>query len=164
MRRVPVHSVTSLLKRGSRSLDGPACLPACLQVARSHTCERPLYLRFKRGPFYVVVTLHLIVFLSRSLSRRRRPSATYLATSLFAPSRSPCHAIAHALVIFSVFLFTSSPLPSPSPPPPLPSSSPVTPFYFPRSPFSGHVVIYSFNSAARGLPRIEYHVYLMARI
>lgn len=158
---MPVHSVTSLLKRGSRSLDGPACLPACRSRALT-PASGPLYLRFKRGPFYVVVTLHLIVFLSRSLSRRRRPSATYLATSLFAPSRRPCHAIAHALVIFSVFLFTSSPLPSPSPPPP--SSSPVSPFYFPRSPFSGHVVIYSFNSAARGLPRIEYHVYLMARI
>lgn len=36
--------------------------------------------------------------------------------------------------------------------------------FFPRSLFSGHVVIYSFNSAARGLPRIKYHAHLIARI
>lgn len=160
---MPVHSVTSLLKRGSRSLDGPACLPTCRSRALTpasgrFTCDSKEVLSMSSSP-----STSSSFSLSRSLSRRRRPSATYLATSFFAPSRRPCHAIAHALVIFSVFLFTSSPLPSPSPPP-LPSSSPVSPFYFPRSPFSGHVVIYSFNSAARGLPRIEYHVYLMARI
>lgn len=118
MRRARVHSVTSLLERGSRSRR--PCLPACRQVvARSHTCKRPLYLRFKRGPFCVVVSLPRLPFshsLSLSLSRPRLPSATYLSTFLFTPSRRPCHAIARALVISSVFLFTSLP-PPPRPPP-----------------------------------------------
>lgn len=106
VRRVPVYSVTTLLGRGSRSLDGPACLPACRQVARSHTCKRPLYLRFKRGPFCVVVILHLIVLLSHSLSRRRRPSATYLATSL-SPHPAALATPSLALSSFSRFFFSS---------------------------------------------------------
>lgn len=75
------------------------------------------------------------------------PSPSLRLLVLYAPLRAP--------VISSVFLFTSPPSCSVLP---LPALLPA------RSSFSGHVVIYSFNSVARGLPRIKYHAYLMARI
>lgn len=64
------------------------------------------------------------------------------------PFPAPPRTASRVPIISSVFLLTSPPSSVPSSPPPS----------------SGHVVIYSFNSVARGLPRIKYRTYLMARI
>lgn len=120
--------------------------------ALSHLRARaavPLYLplRFKRSPFCVVTPRP---------SPAGSPGPAWHST-FSPPSSSPRRS--RALPSFPRFFFS---LRSPSSSPPL-SFPPPRPA-FPRSLFSGHVVIYSFNLAARGLPRIKYHVHLMARI
>jgi len=132
----------------------PSTAAAAAGRARSHTCKRPLYLRSKR---------------EGSFPYRHPPSLPIPVPFASPPdsSTSPPSTARRAFPSFPQFFF------SPRFPPPAPSLSlsrprlPRRPPPFPPSHapfFPGHVVIYSFDSAARGLPRIEYHVYLMARI
>jgi len=141
LRFVYVRVRFTSLPRGFRFSNGPADdgeSSGALTPARESGVPLYLPLQFKRSPFCVVIP------------RPSRAGLPVLPGSTFSPllfsprlSRTP--------VIFPVFLFTSPSLFFPWP-------------SFPRSLFSGHVVIYSFNFAARGLPRIKYHVQLMVRI